>query len=367
MEASMEILKDDISKGLKPSVELIPAPIVVVDAIGTIKYGNALSQDLLAASQKSMVGKNAFEIIRAEESLRTLVRKSEQTSSVITSYDVELIDGNLKSYKADITVYPSQTPNLFNIMFWIKGLSDNIIEKKSDSEKSKSFGQIGRALAHEVKNPLAGIRGAAQLLMLDASPDQKPLAKLIIDETDRVHRLIDRVESLGIDAPVGLEPINIHSIIDRVAKLAESGFASELHISRQYDVSLPLIMGEHDRLTQVFLNLAKNASEAAKEKGVKGQIIFKTSYRHSRKLRNNEIENAHLPIEVSITDNGYGVPDELRNVIFDPFVTTKSEGNGLGLALVRKMVTAMGGTVDFESQPGRTVFRVRLQQAMNLE
>ena len=363
----MEAVNEMIDEAHQPSIEFIPAPIVVVDSEGYLKYGNVFSQDLLASSKKSMIGKNLFEIIRSEESLRTLVKKAESSNSVITSYDIEIIDANLNSFKSDITIYPSVASGLFNVMFWVKSLSENIIEKKSDNEKSKSFGQIGRALAHEVKNPLAGIIGAAQLLMLDASNEQKPLAKLIIDETDRVHRLIDRVESLGIDNAVELEPINIHSIIDRVAQLAENGFASELHISRQYDVSLPLIMGERDRLTQVFLNLAKNAAEAANEKGAKGQVIFATSYRHSRKLRNNEIENPHLPIEVSITDNGFGVPDDLRNVIFDPFVTTKSEGNGLGLALVRKMVTALGGTVDFESQPGRTCFRVRLQQALDVE
>lgn len=314
-------------------------------------------------SEKSLKKSNISDLVRPSVIIRELLHLAKQNTFEVRASDVSLIFPNYNEEKADILVYPLPNSDLYNLIIWNKGHGFEQQELRSANDKDKSFGQIGRALAHEVKNPLAGIRGAAQLLMLDAAEDQKPLAKLIIDETDRIHRLIDRVESLGLDAPVPKTPINIHSVLERVVKLAENGFASNLNISRQFDVSLPKVLGDSDRLTQILLNLAKNAAEAANEKGEAGQIIFSTAYKHGYKIRNSNGERSHLPIEISIADNGYGIPDELRNFLFDPFVTTKSEGSGLGLALVRKMVAAHSGVVEFETQPGKTIFKVRLPAA----
>lgn len=345
------------------NLEVIPIPVLLLDRDGLVYYSNNACQDFLYQSSKSLIAKSIFDTLRCGGTLKTLLNTVYDNEASASAYGIDMVILNHGEFHGDIIINPLPETDLAITIIWPKNNNSDITDDLAESEKSRSFGQIGRALAHEVKNPLAGIRGAAQLLMLDASSDQKPLAKLIIDETDRVHRLIDRVESLGVDNPIDLVPLNIHTIIDRVAQLAENGFANELHISRQYDVSLPMVLGEPDMLTQIFLNLAKNAAEAANEKGTSGRIVFSTAYKHGHKKRNKDKDKPLLPIEVTISDNGYGISEELRNVIFDPFVTTKSEGNGLGLALVKKMVTSLGGTVDFETQPGKTSFKVRLQLA----
>jgi two-component system, NtrC family, nitrogen regulation sensor histidine kinase GlnL len=344
-------------------LETIHLPLLVVGKDGDVRFANASAQDLFSVSLKAMKRIGLFEFVKPSLAVKSLIEKVAKTGIGVSAGDVNFITPSMKEIVADISVGKNWQSEEYVVVFWPRNHAAEAMERKSANEKDKSFGQIGRALAHEVKNPLAGIRGAAQLLMLDAASSQKPLAKLIIEETDRVHRLIDRVESLGAEEEIPLKAMNVHSVIDRVIQLAQNGFASDLNISREFDVSLPPVLGEADRLTQVFLNLAKNASEAAREKGSSGRISFVTRYRHGYKIINSKNKTLSLPIEISVIDNGYGINEELRSLVFDPFVTTKSEGSGLGLALVRKMVAAMGGDIELDCQPGKTIFKVRLMVA----
>lgn len=224
---------------------------------------------------------------------------------------------------------------------------------------------LGRMLAHEIKNPLAGIRGAAQLLKSGLSPTDLPLAELIVEETERIRRLVDRMEAFGLDLKPARGPVNIHRVLDRVRALAASGVADGLVIREAYDPSLPPAFAEEDQLIQVFLNLMKNAAEAAHARGDgRGEITIATAFRHgARPDRGIPVRAA--PLEIKVIDNGPGVPAALREHLFEPFVTTKDHGTGLGLALVAKLVAAHDGMVDFESSPGRTVFRVLLPVAPN--
>src|ERR1700740_3344264 len=221
---------------------------------------------------------------------------------------------------------------------------------------ARSITGMAAMLAHEVKNPLSGIRGAAQLLEEDSDPAGRELTQLICDETDRIVALVDRMEAFSEYAPISRAEVNIHEVLDRVRKIAQSGFARHLRITEEYDPSLPPVHGDRDLLLQVFLNLIKNAAEAAPE--VAGEIVLTSAYRHGLRLAApGGGDRRHLPLMVSVADNGGGIPDDLKPHLFDPFVTTKRNGTGLGLALVAKVIGDHGGVIEFDSQPGRTVCR----------
>jgi two-component system nitrogen regulation sensor histidine kinase GlnL len=214
-------------------------------------------------------------------------------------------------------------------------------------------------LAHEVKNPLSGIRGAAQLLGQSASEDDRRLTDLICDEADRIVALVNRMEVFSDDGPLAREPVNIHVVLERVRRLAENGFAKGVKFVERYDPSLPPVDGNVDQLVQVFLNLVKNAAEAVSSIG--GEITLTTSYQPGVRVAvQGASGRIQLPLQVTVQDNGSGIPEELRPHLFDPFVTTKPKGTGLGLALVAKIISDHGGVIEVDSQTARTVFRIML-------
>jgi two-component system nitrogen regulation sensor histidine kinase GlnL len=179
-----------------------------------------------------------------------------------------------------------------------------------------------------------------------------------MDETDRIVRLVDRMEAFADDRPVDREAVNIHEIFEKVKRLAKSGFARDIRVVEDYDPSLPPVYANRDQLTQVFLNLAKNAAEALAETP-DAEIAFSTAFRPGIHLSvPGSTERISLPLQFSVTDNGPGVPEDIRAHIFDPFVTTKPNGTGLGLALVAKIVGDHGGVVECESEPRKTAFRI---------
>jgi two-component system nitrogen regulation sensor histidine kinase GlnL len=214
-------------------------------------------------------------------------------------------------------------------------------------------------LAHEIKNPLSGIRGAAQLLEQSAGDEDRTLTRLICDEADRIVKLVDRMEVFTDDRPIEREPVNIHVVLEHVKRLAHSGFARHIKFVEEYDPSLPPVLGNRDQLIQVFLNLVKNAVESIGEGVSDGEILLSTAFRPGVRLsRPGSQARVSLPLEFCVRDNGPGVPDDLHPHLFDPFVTTKATGSGLGLALVAKIVGDHGGIIECESQPRHTTFRV---------
>ena len=218
---------------------------------------------------------------------------------------------------------------------------------------------MAEMLAHEVKNPLSGIRGAAQLLeQAQADDGDRELCQLIQDEADRIRDLVDRMDMFS-DRPIELEAVNIHQVLDHVKRVAQTGFAAHLRIVEEYDPSLPPIFGNRDQLVQVLLNLVKNAAEAAPPIG--GEIVLGTAYHHGVRIAvPGSSQRVHLPLQVTVRDNGPGIPDAVRATLFEAFVTTKRGGQGLGLALVAKLVADQGGLIECDSRPGRTLFRLSL-------
>ncbi|MGH6816289.1 MAG: two-component system sensor histidine kinase NtrB, partial [Hyphomicrobiaceae bacterium] len=229
---------------------------------------------------------------------------------------------------------------------------------------ARSMSGLAAVLAHEIKNPLSGIRGAAQLIEPALGEDDRSLTQLICAETDRIRTLVERMEVFGDERPLAKEPVNIHDVLDHVRKLAENGFARGIAFVQDYDPSLPPVPACRDKLVQAFLNLVKNAAEATAQAGESGRIVLATAFRPGMRLAvPGSSARVSLPLRIEIEDNGPGVPDDLKPHLFDPFVTTKRKGTGLGLALVAKTIGDHGGIIECESAPGRTVFRVLLPMA----
>ncbi|MDO5605685.1 MAG: ATP-binding protein [Paracoccus sp. (in: a-proteobacteria)] len=224
---------------------------------------------------------------------------------------------------------------------------------------------LAEMLAHEIKNPLAGIRGAAQLLSMSATEEDHELTELIVAESRRIVALLDQVERFGDTTTPDLRPVNLHDILERARRSAELGFARDLEIVTDYDPSLPDALADDDQLMQVALNLLKNAAEALLRGGGGRMIRIRTFYDGALRIAPApDHPNGHvLPLQIEIEDDGPGIPESIATQIFEPFVSGRENGTGLGLALVSKIVTDHGGWLRVESRPGRTVFRISLPKA----
>jgi two-component system nitrogen regulation sensor histidine kinase GlnL len=238
-------------------------------------------------------------------------------------------------------------------------IARNIDRQMSHRSAARSVSALAAMLAHEVKNPLSGIRGAAQLLEQSLPDSERELTGLICEETDRIVALVDRMEAFADGRPIERGAINIHQVLNHVRRISQNGFGKGVRFVETYDPSLPDVHGDRDQLIQVFLNLVKNACEVPGEG--EREIELSTAYRHGLRLAvPGQQAKVNLPLVVSVRDNGLGISEEIRAHLFDAFVTNKPTGTGLGLALVAKIINDHGGAIEFESEPGRTIFRVML-------
>lgn len=237
-------------------------------------------------------------------------------------------------------------------------MAEKIDRQLTHRGAARSVTGLAAMLAHEIKNPLSGIRGAAQLLESSVDDNDRALTRLITDEADRIVKLVDRMEVFSDERPIERDPVNIHVVLEHVKRLAQSGFARHIRIVEEYDPSLPPVYANRDQLVQVFLNLVKNAAEAIGD-DADGEILLTTAFRPGIRLSvPGSANRVTLPLEFAVRDNGPGVPPDMLPHLFDPFVTTKTNGTGLGLALVAKIIGDHGGVIECESQQNRTIFRV---------
>jgi two-component system, NtrC family, nitrogen regulation sensor histidine kinase GlnL len=349
-------------RGLEAALILaaLPDPVMVIDREGCIRFVNPAAEQFLGSGAAAICGTALAGFVAPHSPLLSLVASVWRGGTTISEYDMLLEGPRLGSRSVTIQgTLTGEGPDMLVLTLHERSMADKMDRHLTHRNAARSVTAMAAMLAHEVKNPLSGIRGAAQLLEQDADPEGRILTQLICDETDRIVALVDRMEAFSDHQPIERQAVNIHQVLDRVRKVAQSGFARHVRLIEEYDPSLPAVLGNHDLLVQVFLNLVKNAAEALLDG--EGEIILTTAYRHGIRLAVPGSEGRqHLPLMVSVTDSGAGISEDLRPYLFDPFVTTKRHGTGLGLALVAKVIGDHGGVIEFDSQPRRTVFRVFL-------
>jgi two-component system nitrogen regulation sensor histidine kinase GlnL len=343
--------------------DLIPEPAMVVDQEGALVAVNEAAEALFGQGLALLARGRFRAALPPDSALVSLINRAIAEEGAVRERGIEIALFGHPTFEADGAAAPLGDGAVLLTLHVRSGALG--VDRAGDVAGLRSVIGLGRMLAHEIKNPLAGIRGAAQLLKGGAKVEDAPLAQLIMDETDRVRRLVDRMEAFSDDAAPERTPVNIHRVLDRVRALAANGVAEGLALGERFDPSLPPVWGEEDQLIQIFLNLVKNAAEAAHaRRDGRGEIVISTAYRHGVRVRSADGASAQgAPLEIRVQDNGPGVPPHLRDHLFEPFVSGRAGGVGLGLALVAKLVAGHGGLIDFESEPGRTVFRVLLPAA----
>jgi len=341
----------------------LPHPIIVLSPENRIVYANAAAEAFLSSGIALLKRAKLDEVVAFGCPLLALVEQVRNSGVTVNEYSVEVAGPKFQSPKlVDVYGGPmTDNPDLVVLMLQQRNMAQMIERQLTHRAAARSVSGLAAVLAHEIKNPLSGIRGAAQLLEQGLSDSDRSLTQLICSETDRIRNLVDRMEVFGDERPLIKEPVNIHDVLDHVRRLCESGFGRSIRFIEDYDPSLPPVPGNRDKLVQAILNLVKNAVEAIGDNKSQGRIIMQTSFRPGVRLSvPGSGTRVSLPLMIQIEDNGAGVPENLREHLFDPFVTTKPNGTGLGLALVAKIINDHGGIIELDSEPNRTVFRVLL-------
>lgn len=340
----------------------LPIPTLLISAEDTITDVNPAAEGFFNASAKAVIGMPVWDMIAVDYPLEGAFLRARESSSALFVNDVDVGSGQRAPQKSALQIAPlmGQAGHML-MMISPRELSGRMTQNHSVKSAAKSAIGMAEMLAHEIKNPLAGITGAAQLLSMNLGSDELELTDLIVAESRRIVKLLEQVEQFGnLSAPVR-KPVNLHDVLDRARRSALLGFGARMKIKEDYDPSLPPALGDKDQLLQVILNLLKNASEAAGEAG--GTIRLHTYFEHSFRMRRADGSGQSLPLQVEIIDDGPGLPENIKGDIFDPFVSGRENGTGLGLALVSKIISEHDGWISVDSVPGKTVFRISLPRA----
>ncbi|MBW8269440.1 two-component system sensor histidine kinase NtrB [Caldovatus aquaticus] len=340
----------------------LPVAVVALDAEDRFRAANPAAEQFFGLSAASLAATPLAELLPRDNRLFALLAQVRRLDAPVSDHDLALESPRL--LRRGVTAHAAPLPELPGgvVLTLQDGSTAQMLDRQLNFRgAARGTSAMAAMLAHELKNPLSGIRGAAQLLEQSAAEADRELCQLIQEEADRIRTLVDRMEMFS-DRPVEKAAVNIHQVLDHVRRVAQSGFASHLRIVQDYDPSLPPVWGNRDQLVQILLNLVKNAAEAVDPRS--GEIVLATAYHHGVRIAvPGSRERVHLPLQVTVRDNGPGIDERVRATLFEPFVTTKRGGQGLGLALVAKLVADQGGLIECDSRPGRTVFRLSLPAA----
>lgn len=339
----------------------LPFPTLLIDQGTTILEANPAAETFLNTSQKALRGQPVLDRLSIAAPMEEALLRVRANQSPLNINDVDVTTGDRPPLQCTVHLAPlHDNPDIVMLILSPRELADRLGRSMGAKTAARSAIGMAEMLAHEIKNPLAGISGAAQLLSMNLTPEDQELTDLIVEETRRVVKLLEQVEQFGNLRPPDRKPVNIHDALDRARRSALVGFAAHMTITEDYDPSLPPTFADSDQLMQVFLNLIKNAAEACKTGGT---IRLHSFYDLSLRLRRKDGISGAMPLNVEIIDDGPGIKPEIAANIFEPFVSGRENGTGLGLALVSKIITDHEGWITVDSTPGRTAFRVSLPVA----
>lgn len=336
-------------------VNALPSALLAVDAALAITFMNPAAEILFGVSLQAAKGRALSALPGFDAELCGLCVRSMSACEDMSLFERSLslpLHHRLATVHLSPVIEVRETParQLLITIEKADGL-DRVTASEWKREATRTAGVMAAMLAHEVKNPLSGIRGAAQLLRDEVPPEHQPLTELICREVDRVRDLLAQVEVFAGGVPGQLQPVNIHEVLQYVISVARSGCAADITFCERYDPSLPLVLSHRDLLVQLFLNVVKNSAEALA--GTADAVItlttaYRSGYRY--KLAKSD-ERVALPIMVSIEDNGPGIPEHVRERLFEPFISSRDQGRGLGLAIVAKLASDLGAVVELDKEP----------------
>lgn len=339
----------------------LPVPALLLDGDDVIMASNGAAETFLNLSAKVLNGANLWEKVMINAPLELAFARARRNRTSLFVNDVDVGSGMRAPMHCNVQIAPLQgTDDAMIMMISPREIASRLVQNENSSKAAKSAIGMAEMLAHEIKNPLAGITGAAQLLSMGLTPEDQEMTDLIVVESRRIVKLLEQVEQFGNLQPPNLVTVNIHDVLDRARRSASVGVAAHMMFVEDYDPSLPSTKADSDQLLQVLLNLIKNAAEVG---GPGGKITLHTFYDPSLRVSRLDGTTAQLPLQIEIIDDGPGLPPGIANDIFEPFVSGRENGTGLGLALVSKLIGENGGWISVDSTPGRTTFRVSLPVA----
>ena len=334
-------------------------PVFLVDNDNTINYINEIGEEFFGYSSSAIIGKSIYDLILKDSPLLTLLNRVRKSKSGLTEDSLNLSNINFPDRKVRVHIVPlSFDSNQIIVQISQLSLSDIFQSQRINSKISKSFSSMVDMLMHELKNPLAGIKGASQLIESDLKKNNNnlfELAELIRVESNRIESLLNRMEHItNNNVKLDCDFLNIHEILNHCILVSKNSFGNNLQYINDYDPSLPNFFANKDLLIQILINILKNASEAIP---IEGKVKIKTSFNSNKISSLSQDETPIiLPLQIEIIDYGIGIPNNLISSIFDPFVSSKKEGKGLGLSIVASGLDEMGAIINVNSNPGYTNF-----------